>query len=59
MPLDETFLIVGGLNCGEYLDTIYRYEKDSDSWTRFAVELPGVAAAPIAMMVDISIFPSC
>ena len=59
MPLDESFLIVGGLNCYEYLDTIYRYEKDSDSWTRLAVELPGVVAAPIAMMVGISIFPSC
>ena len=58
VQLEETFLIVGGFHYGEYLDTIYRYEKDSDSWTRLEAILPGVVAAPIAMMVDIDIFPA-
>ena len=59
VPLEESFLIVGGFHGLEYLDTIWRYEKDSDTWTRLEVILPGVVIAPIAMMVDIDIFPSC
>ena len=59
VPVDDTFLIVGGMHCYMFLDTIYRYERDSDSWTRLDTELPGYVAAPVAMMVDIDIFPTC
>ena len=61
VPVDDTFLIVGGLHYAEGLDKIYRYEKESDSWTEQEATLPvetGIAA-PVAMMVDIDIFPSC
>ena len=54
VPLDETFLLVGG-----YSDTIYKYQKDNDTWTLMETRLPSAVRSPIAMMVDVDIFPSC
>ena len=62
VPLGESFLLVGGFLSDawpKYLDTIYKYEKLSDSWTLLNATIPYRAGAPIALMVDIDIFPSC
>ena len=68
VPLDDTFLIVGGLDfipsnpcplgpCP--LDTIYKYNQADDSWTLQEAKLPYPVAKPVAMMVDRDIFTSC
>ena len=56
----QSFYIVGGYTFMEgYLDSIYSYDVDSDSWTELDVTLPRKAHTVAAMMVDRSIFPSC
>ena len=42
-----------------YLDSVFFYEVDSDSWTKLDVTLPREAHTVAAMMVDRNIFPSC
>ena len=61
VPLDDTFLIVGGKGYSSYdfSDRIYRYDQFNDSWTLLEARLPSAAQFPVAMMVDIDIFPSC
>merc|ERR1712117_658304 len=65
VPLDDTFLIVGGLAysisgpASLSLDTIYKYNQADDSWTLQEAKLPYPVAKPVAMMVDRDIFTSC
>ena len=62
VPYGESFLLVGGEyfeNLAETTDTIYRYETLSDSWTLLDTRIPYNVSSPIALMVDIDIFPSC
>ena len=62
VPLGESFLFVGGfLSDGwpKYSNRIYKYEKLSDSWTLLNATIPYRAGNPMALMVDIDIFPSC
>ena len=65
VPLDDTFLIVGGLDysisgpASLSLDTIYKYNQADDSWTLQEAKLPYPVAKPVAMMVDRDIFTSC
>ena len=73
VQLDESFLLVGGWH--EFIDedvgggiidellsvqdTIWKYEPLADSWTLLETRIPYAAINPIAMMVDIDIFPDC
>ena len=59
VPHDDTFLIVGGHNGKEHLDTIYYYEVDSESWVELHSTLPRPTASLRAIKADINIFPSC
>jgi len=62
VPLGETFLLVGGFISDTFpqsTDTIYQYEKLSDSWTLLNTKIPYRSENPMALMVDIDIFPSC
>ena len=72
VQLDESFLLVGGWYgvledvgggiISELLsvrDTIWKYEPLIDSWTLLETRIPFAAINPIAMMVDIDIFPDC
>ena len=63
VPLDESFLLVGGYLSDDDFpsksNTIYKYEKQNDSWTLLDTKIPFHVANPIALMVDIDIFPSC
>ena len=68
VPLNDTFLIVGGLDYGYdpapgtepgVLDTIYKYNQADDSWTLQEAKLPYPVNKPVAMMVDIDIFTPC
>ena len=62
VPLDETFLLVGGFLSDDYpsySDSIYKYEKQDDSWTLLDTKIPFRVRNLIALMVDIDIFPSC
>ena len=62
VPFDETFLLVGGFLSDDrpsYSDSIYKYEKQDDSWTLLDTKIPFRVSNPIALMVDIDIFPSC
>ena len=65
VPLDDTFLIVGGLDYYSSntdpasLDTIYKYNQADDSWTLQEAKLAYPVAKPVAMMVDIDIFSPC
>jgi len=63
VPLDESFLLVGGYLSDDDFpsksNTIYKYEKQNDSWTLLDTKIPFHVANPIALMVDIDIFPLC
>ena len=63
MPFEESFLLVGGYSgiAGGHvmLDTIYKYQKGNDSWSLLETKMPSPARDPVAMMVDVDIFPSC
>jgi len=55
VQLEDSFLSVGG----SYEDTIYKYEKESDTFELLEARLPFPVEYPIAMLVDVDIFPSC
>ena len=63
VPLSESFLLVGGFiddqpfPVPENTNTIYKYEDDS--WTELETKIPYYVQFPVAMMVDIDIFPPC
>ena len=62
VPNGDSFLLVGGYhieNPTEATDTIYKYEIPSDSWTLLDTRIPYNVSSPIALMVDLDIFPSC
>ena len=62
VPFGETFLLVGCyVDVGLFLatDDIYKYEKLSDSWTLLDTKIPFPSFVPIALMVNIDIFPPC
>ena len=63
VPYGESFLLVGGCHAGDNLrevtDTIYKYEVLSESWTLLDTRIPYKVVSPIALMVDLDIFPSC
>ena len=56
--MEESFLLVGGYYAGE-LDTIYKYQKGNDTWSLLETRLPIPAKKPIAILVDVDIFPQC
>ena len=63
VPYGESFLLVGG-EVGYDVspitgttDAIYQYEKLDDSWTLLDTKIPFNVSTPIALMVDIDIFP--
>ena len=59
VPYGDSFLICGGEgSSGDRLDTIYKYEVASDSWTLLTATLPNPTTNLRATSVDISIFPS-
>ena len=63
VPFGEAFLLVGGYVGDvagiDVTDTIYKYEILDDSWTLLDTKIPFPCYVPIALMVDIDIFPSC
>ena len=63
VPLDESFLIVGGYNFQDRgqgpLDTIYKYNEIDDSWTLLDTKIPSPMWYAVALMVDLDIFPPC
>lgn len=52
---EDSFLIVGGYD----LDTIYKYGKESDTFESMEARLPFPVSSPIAILVDVDIFPAC
>ena len=58
VPMGESFLLVGGFEYGP-IDTIFQYEKDNDTWSLLETRLPSPAQGPIAVLVDLDIFPLC
>ena len=67
VQLGDTFLLVGGYyEADDFpiwtdgdLDTIWKYEPSTDSWTLLDTKIPFRMENPIALMVDIDIFPDC
>ena len=67
VQLGESFLLVGGYyEADDFpiwtdgdLDTIWKYEPSTDSWTLLDTKIPFRMEEPIALMVDIDIFPDC
>ena len=67
VQLGDTFLLVGGYYEDDEppiwtdgdLDTIWKYEPSTDSWTLLDTKIPFRMESPIALMVDIDIFPDC
>ena len=57
VQLEDSFLSVGG--SGDSGDTIYKYEKESDTFELLEARLPFPVDYPIALLVDVDIFPSC
>ena len=63
VPLSESFLLVGGFiddqpfPLPENTNAIYKYEDES--WTELETKIPYYVQFPVAMMVDIDIFPPC
>ena len=49
----------GHVGNGKYLDTVYRYDPESDSWQLMRERLRQVKSAPIAFAVKRSAFPKC
>ena len=59
VPHEDSFLIVGGENgSGDRLDTIYKYEVATDSWTLLQATLPNPTSNLKATSVEMSIFPA-
>ena len=59
VPYEDTFLIVGGHDGSNSLDTIYYYEVDSESWSELDATLSSPSSQLEATEVDINIFPTC
>ena len=62
VPFQDSFLIVGGGSDTPsygFLDTIYKYEADADSWTLLHQSLTRPLIWTGALMVDVEIFPTC
>ena len=65
VPYGESFLLVGGevgydvSPISGRTDAIYQYEILDNSWTLLDAKLPFNRSVPVALMVDIDIFPSC
>ena len=63
VPYEDSFLIVGGggsdVSGTGFLDTIYKYEADTDSWAMLDTRLPRPTVWTMAMLVDSEIFPPC
>ena len=59
VPHDDSFLIIGGHDGRERVDTIYYYEVDSELWLELDATLPRPTASLRAVKADINIFPSC
>ena len=55
VPFEDSFLVVGGYG----LDTIYKYEQETDTFELMESRLPYPVDGPIAILVDVDIFPSC
>ena len=55
VPFEDSFLVVGGYD----LDTIYKYEQETDTFELMESRLPYPVENPIAILVDVDIFPSC
>ena len=58
VPYEDSFLIVGGESGDARLDTIYKYEPSTDSWTLLQATWPNPSSNLRATSVDISIFPT-
>ena len=57
VQLEDSFLCVGdNYDAGT---TIYKYEKESETFEPLEARLPFRVQYPIAMLVDVDIFPSC
>ena len=63
VPTNEgSFLIVGGNNGIDQLDTIYKYQVDEDNWKLLEKKLPRKAEKLTAMMIGWELrhlFPTC
>ena len=59
VPYGNTFLVVGGHDGSDSLDSIYYYEVDTESWSELDATLSSPSNQLEATEVDISIFPSC
>ena len=62
MPYGETFLLLGGDvgfedSLNGTTDSIYQYEIFNDTWTLLDTKLPFNVSTPVALWVDIDIFP--
>ena len=58
VPHGDSFLICGGESADSRLDTIYKYEVSTDSWTLLEATLPNPTSNLRATSVDMSIFPA-
>ena len=57
VQLEDSFLCIGdNYDAGT---TIYKYEKESETFELLEARLPFRVQYPIAMLVDVDIFPSC
>ena len=63
VPIGNSFLLVGGevgydvSPISGRTDAIYQYEILDNSWTLLDAKLPFNRSVPVALMVDIDIFP--
>ena len=62
MPYRESFLLLGGDvgyedSLNGTTDSIYKYEIFNDTWTLLDTKLPFNVSMPVALWVDIDIFP--
>ena len=57
----DSFALVGGFDydSGERLDTLLKYEPQSDSWTELPGKMQVARRYPVAIAVDESLFPEC
>ena len=59
VQFEDSFLCVGGRYSSTSGDTIHKYEKESDTFELLEARLPFPVDYPIALLVDVDIFPSC
>ena len=58
-PYSDSFVMVGGYNKGSYLDTVYYYEPETDSFTLLEGRLGSVKENVSPIMVKRAMFPEC